>query len=489
MSELATVASFEFLVIRHNIKKYLPDSVLSVLDKKFLYPLVHFDKSSLSMTDQATPLEQIRFFQAERSARSVSRLAKKMAQYISETIVLELSMPFGPLVQAFIQALLRMGCTPQITTLTRLNDMSADEQQLAIELLKGQSGCCSLIEHCLQHIVNAGDMFTGEQLLDHLLIHFPEFEQRAADRIGLVKICVHKPFEAGYYYQALWSQGTPRAQVKAAYLLAMLYLRHHQKNRQNFARGKQYLLDGYAIIASGGLKELDAENRLLHAISNRNGYALVLYREGQLQAAVELLENAVSQLGVCHGKPLMLKSATLYNLCQCYRALGDHEVILESYQKLLAIDNASPEYHLELALYHQGRQDNLAAVDEMQQALHYDPLHSDTLYHYSQLLLEMQGDRTDYLHCAQTAWEIAGTEITAYNYAYALALQGEYDQLEALRPALTSSYYPQWLILRSEGDLTADPQQSKQLLQEALTIWPDNPLLIENFHCLQQLLS
>lgn len=46
------------------------------------------------------------------------------------------------------------------------------------------------------------------------------------------------------------------------------------------------------------------------------------------------------------------RSVLVYNLAQCYRAIGDWENCLKTYKNLLNIDPYMPEYYLEAAKYY-----------------------------------------------------------------------------------------------------------------------------------------
>lgn len=57
---------FEFFIIRKYVCTLLPHNQIEVSDKKFLYPLENFNKTSLSLTEQVDVDNQIRFFLKER---------------------------------------------------------------------------------------------------------------------------------------------------------------------------------------------------------------------------------------------------------------------------------------------------------------------------------------------------------------------------------------------------------------------------------------
>jgi tetratricopeptide (TPR) repeat protein len=158
-----------------------------------------------------------------------------------------------------------------------------------------------------------------------------------------------KPLEAEYYYNLSKIDQSPLSVVKANYPLSMLYLRHHKFNKLNLEKGKKYLEEAFSIIKSGVLDYLDETEKQFYTVFNRNGYGLVLFKEGKEKKAIDLLNWGLETLTGVEDKHYMHKSVIIYNICQCYKKLMQYDKAIEKYQELLEIDYAFTEYILKWA--------------------------------------------------------------------------------------------------------------------------------------------
>lgn len=126
----------------------------------------------------------------------------------------------------------------------------------------------------------------------------------------------------------------------------MLYLRHHRSILHDRSRAEALLEDAFQTALK---HDLDPLSRIF----NRNGFALILFRKGEIDEAISLLKWVVAALENIPGKTaLMHKSVIVYNIAQCYAAKGMRGAAIEQLNALLKIDPYYPEYHMELAANH-----------------------------------------------------------------------------------------------------------------------------------------
>ncbi|QXB87672.1 tetratricopeptide repeat protein (plasmid) [Acinetobacter lwoffii] len=98
----------------------------------------------------------------------------------------------------------------------------------------------------------------------------------------------------------------------------------------------------------------DFEKLTFEKIFNRNGYALILFKEGKLlDAKLQILE-CLDNINKYHGDDInnkinIHKSVLLYNLAQCYEKLGMIDDAISTFKILLELDPNMDEYYLDLS--------------------------------------------------------------------------------------------------------------------------------------------
>ncbi|QDY44249.1 tetratricopeptide repeat protein [Candidatus Pantoea soli] len=486
--KLSCAIPLEYLIIRKTVLRFVNEKDLSVHDRKFLFPLEVFDKSELSLTDKIGPDDQIRYFLSERVFRKVSEFARKIADKGVSELELDVKYSGFPLISSFIQALFRMNVNVQLVTWSteeEPGDMSESEVQLVKEVIKGSNGDLNIIEPATHKIINAGDIFSADHLLEHSIQFFEHFAERNAGLIGVIKNCINSPLEAEYYYNLSKQSGDALQTVKANYTLSMLFLRHHAANNRNLSKGRTLLDEAYHIIQNGGLAYTGADTENFYKVFNRNGYGLILFREGRSEEAIELLRWGIDQLSDEYNIHYMHRSVIMYNICLCYKRLQRFDEAIEEFKKLLDIDYAFPEYHLEMGFCLKEKGDIDGYVSCIKNALLVSPLHSDSHYLMSLALLDDE-NYADAEYHARTAWEVAGDDVTAYNYAYILSFNNKYELLDSLLPSLKSGSLPEWLILQAEKRAQVSSVEAKKYLLACRDIFPKHELINENILALSE---
>lgn len=484
--KLAASIPLEYLIIRNILLRYISQEQLTINDKKFLYPLENFDKSTLSLTDRISPDDQIRYYLSDRVFRKVAELAKKIAIAKIKTVNITAKFTSHPLINCFTQALYRMNVSVNLLVDCAKNEethLTENETKLVNELIKEKLGDINVIQPYIQMIISSGDIYSADHLIEHCLEHLDDYEKSQALMIGTIKNCINKPIEAEYYYIKSKESGDPLSIVKANYTLSMLYLRHHKSNKRNIEKGRQFLQEAYDIIQTGQLDYLEHDKKNFFTVFNRNGYGLILFREGNSDDAIKLLNWGLQQLSDKHSIHYMHRSVIIYNICLCYKRLGKYDDAITYFNQLLEIDYAFPEYHLELAMCFYDKGNIADYINSIQRALSVCPMHSDSHYHMSIAFLSSQ----DYISAekhARLAWEISGDNLTAYNYAYILSLNNNYKIMDHLMQRTGVFMTPEWLILQAEKIAQDSEKAAYAYLLECQHIFPNNPLIKENIKIL-----
>ncbi|EPF4180569.1 tetratricopeptide repeat protein [Vibrio cholerae] len=407
----------EFAVIRHNYLSMCPIDNLSPRLKKFLYPLEQHDSNSLSLTDGLSYEEQIRYPMKSRAISFSSAIAFIMHQ---EGTV-EIKVPSFSSEQLSNFSATSMRCGRLQLNLMSINDnitLTVNEIELLKQITLKKNGDESLIFDSAMKIINSGDIFTAESILEHCCKCFEGFYIRKSNIIGTVKNCLGKSSEAEYYYNN--HDGTLLSKIKSAYPTSMLYLRHHPKSLQNPRMASKLLEHSFTLLQNSEVStELSIDELDFHRVFNRNGYALILFRDGKVEEAVDLLKWGLSVLGDKCGKFHMHKSVILYNIYQCYKQSGDIAKAHEYIDMVLDIDPMFPEYWLEKISI---TSDSDEKARYFKKIYDIDPYHSDTIYLHSIELLD-RNEISEYIKMAKKAWILDENETTRYNYLYSLTIQ------------------------------------------------------------------
>ncbi|WP_367144221.1 tetratricopeptide repeat protein [Pantoea stewartii] len=490
LNSYAASIPLEYLILRHYVLHFLDDKALTVHDRNFLYPLENIDRTELSLTDKMDPDNQIRYFLADRTLKKVSEFAKKIAERGTKKVRINLIHAESVLIRHFAQALSRMKVETAFEEFSEQksqNELTQNEKKLITQLIRGYSGDEHFVIGSIKKIVNCGDVFSAEYLLEHGLKYFKSFETANANLIGTIKNCVNKPIEAEYYYLKIKEQNDPLALVVANYPLSMLYLRHHKQEKRNLEKGKYYLTEAYDYIQNGGLDSLSKEDREFYTVFNRNGYGLILFREGKVSEAISLLNWGIETLSSDTPKHHMHRSVILYNVCQCYKKIRDFDSAINCYKQLLEIDYVFPEYHLEMGLCLLEKGDLSAYEKCLKEALRLNPYHSDSHYYYSLFLADRENYELAETH-AELAWQLTGDDITAYNYAYMQSQRSCYNNLHMMQPKRDLHIFPEWIVLKAESDSHQSLEAAANTLRAGIDIFPASSELklnlakIENDH-------
>ncbi|WP_429387156.1 tetratricopeptide repeat protein [Paenarthrobacter sp. TE4293] len=357
-----------------------PDELSQSL--RLLYPLnttlsAKVRAGSASLTDAATSSEQIRFFQQQRAQRSYI----KIAQYIERThgpveIVVVDALEMDQASRDFLDVAVRVcGWSVQmkVDTLNRAAVVPVEEEERALLALLGEP---SLTENAARlaslafDYVNSGDAWTALALGQRL----QEVDQspRVWNLLALASAMMDATIQAEFYYDRWSDAGEPLDAVRALYGKAMLYARHHPAGLRSLERSEALLNQAYAIIQDLMPDNREDDNVVFDEVFNRNGLALILFRQGNVDEAVRLLRWGIDKLTLTGEKVAIHRSVLIYNLAQCHKQSGDLAAAISTYAELLDVDPHMPEYHLEAAKCLAAAGDFAKALDACRTALELD---------------------------------------------------------------------------------------------------------------------
>ncbi|MET8376886.1 tetratricopeptide repeat protein [Streptomyces microflavus] len=332
-----------------------------------------------------------------------------------------------------------------------------------------------LHEQAVEYL-SVGDSWTAERILRAIR---PRLDTPTVwGRLGLAYTMQDRTLEAEFCYLKWREDADPVGVAGADYALSMLYARHHSEELRSLDRTAEYLEHGYEALDR--VPESDDRDLTFHRVFNRNGYALVEFRRGHVDAAIEHLNSGISKLRNGTAAHRMHQTVLIYNLAQCYRRIGKIDAAVKTYLELLDADGKMPEYHMELAHCYLSEEKFDEALTSLLVARNLGPsiqeVHSLLGFTFLQL-----GKTREALGSYRTAHECDPRDVDAlYDYAYLLAEASHHNQAlmlvrdidHALLPAGSAA---KLLTLAAEqhaqlGDLTS----ARTALEEVLVLTPDD---------------
>lgn len=444
-----------------------------------------------SLTDSATSNEQIRFFQHQRARRSYIKLAEYVAEkfgpitvHVANALRLdEPSREFLNVAARVCQWSVQLGfypCTQAIGHIPR-----SEEQQLLKILASKQPGSqADQIVSLAFEYVNAGDAWSAVEL--GRIVQATEQSPRVWNLLALSHAMLDETLEAEFYYDRWGSSGQPLDTIRALYGKAMLYARHHREGLRSIARSAELLTEAYGLVhaLSSGDRAKDAV--VFDEVFNRNGYALILFRRGQVDEAIRLLRWGIDTLTATSEKVAIHRTVLIYNLAQCYKEIRDFRSAIATYEELLGVDPNMPEYHLESAKCFAASGDFESASRQCRSAIALD----DTLASAWSLLGVYEGELASHLAAAKAHTKAAALDPDSPAHStdavYNLVLGGQLEEAAACAEQWKLASVPQHEAER-RASLSAeifirDGRFTDALLSmdEALEVFPESEVLTQN---------
>ena len=446
--------------------------------------------SEASLTDAAQAQDRIRFFLKDRLTRNFRDVSRA---WLSDVGPCAVEVTHAELLdegsRLFLETLatapgrdaevrLRLGAGGSAATV----QPPSSPREETVNRLFAQVG--TLAEADLDHLyeqaveyLGVGDSWTAERILRGIQPH--RDVPAVWGRLGLAYTMQGRTLEAEFCCLRWRGDTDPVGVAGADYALSMLYARHHPEHLRSLDRTSDFLEHGYAAL--GRVDEDDDRDLTFHRVFNRNGYALVEFRRGRVDAAISHLTAGISKLRSGTAVHRMHQTVLIYNLAQCYRRIGRTDSAIETYRELLGVDGKMPEYHMELAHCYLSTEQFDEALSSLLEARKLGPsiqeVHSLIGFTYMQI-----GKTAEALDSYRIAHECDPQDVEAlYDYAYLLAESGQAERALRLARALDPGLLPReqaakLLTLAAEqharlGNLPA----ARSALEEVLALDPDDP--------------
>jgi tetratricopeptide (TPR) repeat protein len=425
-----------------------------------LRPITHqAAHTDASLSDRQIAHEQIRFYTRLRCMRDFRLVAKHLAACCPEGSEIAVT---GFLNRADLDFLSVLTSYWDVHLTIRPDnwDEIAPDHPDARRIRAGlrTDGDWRWLKERLRGYVNAGDSWTAAWLADAVLRGHLRVPPTSADIIGIAYGLQERTSDAELLYRR-WREAGGIDLARANYSLAMLYARHHPMALRNDETAAALLEEAWEV-----LRDLDAsdEHVFYERVFNRNGIALILYRQKRYDEAISLLEVAIKGLSETRFGRGVHHTVLANNLGRVYAAAGD-PVRAERYlRSAIDIDPMFAEYWFDLASFYadEGR------IAEAIEAATIAESRSTSIADIPALLgyiVGRTGDHEGAVDAYQRAWDVEPGHVqAALGIAHHLCELGRYPEAQPwfarLHSLTLSSDQRETLdLLILEADLNAQP--------------------------------
>jgi tetratricopeptide (TPR) repeat protein len=436
-----------------------------------LRPITHDSAArDASLSDRQSPADQIRFYTRSRCMRDFRLIARELAARLPGGATIALSGSLNAADRDFFSILAPYWAVEITARLDGPDSVAArhpDLDRIRDGLRTDEDWVW--LQRTLATYLSLGDSWTSVWLADQALARHPHVPPSVADVLGVGYGLQDRTGDSELLYRR-WREAGGIDLARANYSLAMLYARHHPAALRDDSRATALLEEAWEVLR--GL-DGDDEQVCYEQVFNRNGIALILYRQRRHAEAIELLEGSIAGLsGTRFGEGLH-HTVLANNLGRVYAAAGD-PVRAERYLRVAVdLDPKFAEYWFDLASFYADRE----RFDDAAEAAATAEACSRTIADIPALRGYIAG-RTGANEAAaehyRRAWAVEPGHVqAALGAAHHLSELGRYAEtrpwLDRLATAvLTDGQRESRDLLLLEADLNADPPLAGPALRDRM---------------------
>jgi tetratricopeptide (TPR) repeat protein len=175
------------------------------------------------------------------------------------------------------------------------------------------------------------------------------------------------------------------SQVHDAYMMAMIYARHHNRDRIDLDEAMAWINTALASADA----EPDHQQRAFFQAFLLNARALIVLYRGDLHQALDLVNQAIeiaSALGSTHA---LHRTVLQTNRGRVLAALGRPREALASFDEVLQLDPAYEDAYFERAVLHRTLEDPLTALADLDRAIALNEAFADAHYNRADILADL----------------------------------------------------------------------------------------------------
>ncbi|MEV4611211.1 tetratricopeptide repeat protein [Kitasatospora sp. NPDC049258] len=190
-----------------------------------------------------------------------------------------------------------------------------------------------------------------------------------------------------FYTEARALSTHPVVHMQAAYATSMLYTRHFDAGQRDHLLARGWINQAIALA-----EQLpDRKEGAARAVFNRNGLALIEMHQGNLPAALTLLDECLATLEqtLTPDEHALHRSVLRHNRAQVTAQLGMHTESIADFDQVIALDPNYAEYHFDRGLAHRGLGHPAEALADFEQAVRLSPPFPEAYYNRADVRAEL----------------------------------------------------------------------------------------------------
>ncbi|WP_166984906.1 tetratricopeptide repeat protein [Canibacter zhoujuaniae] len=372
-----------------------------------------------NLSDRQTPDDQLRYYTSERVFRGLRQIAYDYASRLDKNIVLRLpSFPADPDTR-FVEWLGAKGkFKVEISFELEANELKYDQQSSkfysVITSIKDGTLTSNDLSKYLNLLLSYGDSWTAKLIADVYLSVVSEIETALADALGITYALQGDTGMAKLIWEK-WLTASAIDEARARYSLAMLQARHNPRALLDPVGAAENLNRAWSR-----LKGLPITPQTTYeSVFNRNGMALLLFRQGKYAEAKAVLEAGIASLQGSGYAEKLHHTVLTSNLARVIASMGDFRKAEWLFREAIAMDPLFAEYHQDLAsfLSDMGRFEE--AAEEARRTIEIDPSMPEA-YRLLGFILMQLGDplraRDEYAKAANIGDDMAVLDMLRASY-------------------------------------------------------------------------
>lgn len=392
------------------------------------------------LTDMQDVNEQIRFLGVSEIRRKLQRIALEISR-VSSGIDLELVVPKDTIVTQELLFVLRTVSKLELDFLYKIS-FSDTDQAVSVPFSRGEQSLLHLLDEkhkrfaderlakCAE-VMKSGDYYTAINILNTMVLSDQEISKIRAEiecRLGACNEFLGRTFNAEAHWRYALEHGDHNQQFRASYSISMLHLRHHSPSHRKKELARELLQSSFRSLA--GPSSMSDNEVSLRRTFNRNGYALLLFLDGDIANAEALLRQGLVDLSEIFTRQSIFHSSVIsYNLYQCLLAKGQIFNAALQLKELLASDPMFLPYHEYLIQFSLDQEDFEEAELACRSAIKVDADH----YKFRRLLgiAHLQQDKlSEAYESFQASLQLNPNDVASKTFLTSIMLSfGEYNQV------------------------------------------------------------
>lgn len=336
-------------------------------------PIFHrYGVEGESLSERQTPEDQLRYYTTTRVLRGIRHIAVDYGDALPAPLTITLpSFPASPdaLFLGWLGEAANVSITIAPSTSRELETDPASEL-LAESVRRVARSEISLDELSLyiSALLSFGDSWSAKVVADAYLSANNSVDPRIADVLGIPYALQGETGTARLIWE-VWSTASVIDEARSLYSLSMLDARHHPRALLNQSSAAARLEKAFERLRSVP----DSAQVTYERIFNRNGIALLLFRQKRLAEARQLLERGIYELSESEFAHNIHHTVLTSNLARVVQAMGDLTESERLFRAAIAMDPKFAEYHQDLASFLADEQRWDETLEEIETAIELDP--------------------------------------------------------------------------------------------------------------------